>query len=169
MRARCPSDQSAGGVESKAGTARRGSAPVIAPASSRAAARTGRSVGTTHARRASGPLTGPAQSNPPGLATTRMAARPSSCLQRSPLHPSLPNCDQYMRATAPAIERRLRVVFRSLSDAQNLRECRTISAAGEGSLWRAVRTTLPWPRGRFARALTIVIFDSSVCRRHTQK
>ena len=50
MRARCPSDQSAGGVESRAGTARRGSAPVIAPASSRAVARTGRSVGTTHAR-----------------------------------------------------------------------------------------------------------------------
>jgi len=72
-----------------AGTARRGSAPVIAPAPRRAVARTGRSVGTTHARSASGPLTGPAQSNPPGLATTRMAARPSSCLQRRTAAPFL--------------------------------------------------------------------------------
>ena len=91
VRARCPSDQSAGGVESRAGTARRGSAPVIAPASSRAAARTGRSVGTTHARRASGPLTGPAQiesswsrDHEDGGPTIQLPAAEFRCTLRSP-------------------------------------------------------------------------------------
>ena len=61
VRARCPSDQSAGGVESSVGTARRGCAPVIAPASRSAVAKPCRGLGTTHAQSASGPLTGPAQ------------------------------------------------------------------------------------------------------------
>jgi hypothetical protein len=66
------------------------SAPVTAQALGRGPARSGCSVGTTHERRVSGPVTGPAKSTPLGLATTRMAARPSSCLQQLPLHPRSP-------------------------------------------------------------------------------
>ena len=49
-------------------------------------------------QRADDPRTEPANSHPPGLVTTmRMAARPSSCLQRTPAAPFDLSYIQYMR------------------------------------------------------------------------
>jgi arsenate reductase len=63
------------------------------------------SVGRTNTRRAESPLTEPAKSIPPGLATTRMAARPSIFLQRRPLHPWRSGF-QYKRSGRPGRLRR---------------------------------------------------------------